>query len=266
MSNTVSPVSTPNPVRPLFRQQALSHFGSKQYGTIILVKSWNHRFLTLFAVVIALTIVSFFVFFSSTRKAQSSGVLLPTHGVIKVMANQNGIVIEKRVKEGQVVKAGEVLYVLRSERRGQAGASSQAQAVTTVDAQKAVSVMLQQRRESFGAELKQSGVQSQQRLAALQQRLADLREEVQRSEVQLDLQKQRLNLAEQNWKRFKELQSTQFISAAQLQDRQAELIDQQQRLADLQRLKATHLREVSTTQAELNDARIVAAREQTQCV
>ena len=259
MSIDATPATPPNPVRPLFRQQALSHLSTKQYGTVILAKSFSHRFFTTLFVLIAISIIAFFALFSTTRKAQTSGVLLPDSGVIKVMANQNGIVTEKRVKEGQLVKAGDVLYVLRSERQGQNLSHGQA----PVDAQKAISGMLQKRRDSFGAELKQSNTQSQQRLSALQQRLADIRTETQRAEAQIVLQHQRVTLSEQNVKRFKDLQATNFISAAQLQDRQAELIDQQQRLADLQRVKASNQRELNSTEAEFNDARIAAVREQT---
>lgn len=252
-------VNTPSSVRPLFRQQVLSHISTKQYGTVILAKSCSHRFFVTLFVLIAISIIAFFALFSTTRKAQTSGVLLPDSGVIKVMANQNGIVTKKRVKEGQLVKAGDVLYVLRSERQGQ----NLSQGAVPVDAQKAISGLLQKRRDSFGAELKQSSTQSQQRLAALQQRLADIRSETQRAEAQIVLQQQRVTLSEQNVKRFKDLQATNFISAAQLQDRQAELIDQQQRLADLQRMKASNQRELNSTEAEFNDARIAAVREQT---
>ncbi len=137
--------------------------------------------------------------FSTTRKAQTSGVLLPSSGVIKVVAIQNGEVIDKRVKEGQKVKAGEVLYVLRSERQSQGGAAvteNQQSNVAPVDAQKTISAFLQKRRDSFGAELKQSGIQGQQKLAALQ------------------------------------------------------------------RVKASNQRESSSTEAEFNDAKIVTSREQ----
>lgn len=259
MSVGSTQASPNNPVRPLFRQQAISQLSTKQYGTVILAKSLSFRFFTFFFVLIAVGIIAFFMFFSTTRKAQTSGVLLPDSGVIKVITNQNGIVVDKRVKEGQVVKAGEILYVLRSERRGQNLSLDQA----PVDAQKAISNILQQRRDSFGTELKQSSTQARQRLTALQQRLADIRSETQRADTQILLQQQRVNLAEQNLKRFKDLQATNFISAAQLQDRQAELIDQQQRLADLQRVRANNQRELNSTEAELNDARITAAREQT---
>jgi membrane fusion protein len=259
MSSEATLTTPQNSVRPLFRQQVLSHLSTKQYGTVILAKSLSFRFFTLMFVAIALAIIAFFTFFSTTRKAYTSGVLLPDSGVIKVMSTQNGIVMEKRVKEGQQVKLGDVLYILRSERHGQSLMNDKA----PIDTQKAIAQMLQKRKDSFGSELEQSSIQAQQRLVALQQRLSDIRVESQRTETQINLQQQRINLSEQNLNRFKNLQSTNFISLAQLQDKQAELIDQQQRLADLQRMKANNQRELNSTEAELNDARIVASREQT---
>lgn len=259
MSIDAKQASPINLVRPLFRQQALTHLSTKQYGNVILAKSLSFRFFTSIFALIALGIIAFFWLFSTTRKTQTSGVLLPDSGIIKVITNQNGIVVDKRVKEGQVVKAGEILYVLRSERRGQNLSLDQA----PVDAQKAISNILQQRRNSFGTELKLSSAQAKQKLTALQKRLADIRSVTQRADTQILLQQQRVNLAEENWKRFSDLQATNFISAAQLQDRQAELIDQQQRLADLQRTRANNQRELNSTEAELNDTRISAEREQT---
>lgn len=253
--------SSPSPdlVRPLFRQQALTHLSAKQYGTVMLAKSVSFRVLTALFVTIALAILVFFALFSTTRKAQTAGVLLPDRGVIRVMAVQNGVVVEKRAKEGQVVKAGEVLYVLRSERHSSGGGD---QTRSPVDAQKAITGLIAQRRDSLGVELKQSGLQAQQRIVAIQQRLLDVQAQSKQADAQIALQEQRVSLSEKNVKRFKDLQATQFISAAQLQERQAELIDQQQRLADLQRVKANHQRELAAAQAELNDARFASAREQ----
>lgn len=257
----LSSSSSPDPVRPLFRQQALSHLSAKQYGTVMLAKSVSFRVLTALFVTIALAILVFFALFSTTRKAQTAGVLLPDRGVIRVMAVQNGVVVEKRAKEGQVVKAGEVLYVLRSERQSSTGGGLNTSR-SPVDAQKAITGLIAQRRDSLGVELKQSSLQAQQRIVAIQQRLTDVQAQSKQADLQIALQEQRVNLSEKNVKRFKDLQATQFISAAQLQDRQAELIDQQQRLADLQRVKASHQRELAAARAELNDARFASAREQ----
>ena len=61
-----------------------------------------------------------------------------------------------RVKEGQTVHAGDVLFVLSGERSSaNAGAPQQV-----------VSTLLKSRRDSYDAELKQSSLQSRQRMAA----------------------------------------------------------------------------------------------------
>lgn len=246
------PAPTPlNPVRPLFRQQAIEHLSTKQYGTVILARSLSHRFLTLLFVLIACAIVAFFAFFSTTRKAQSSGVLLPTAGAIRLHATQTGVVMEKRVSEGQSVKAGDTLFVLSSERSSASNA----------DAQKTISGLLENRRDSFGNELKQSSLQAQQRISALETRALDIAAENQKLDGQIALQQQRVALAEQTVRRYSDLQATNYISAAQLQDKQAELLDQRQRLADLHRVKASGKRELASTRADMRDLQVQAQRD-----
>lgn len=254
MPNPQSPPSAVNQaptVQPLFRRQAVEHVSTRQYGTVVLARPVSHSVLTALFVCIALSIVVFFIYFGTTRKAQCQGVLLPTAGVIRILPSQSGVITEKRVKEGQIVRAGDVLFVLSSERSsGSADATK-----------KTVSTLLQSRRDSFDVELKQSGLQSRQRLAAAQRRAQDLATEIQRIGDQIRLQQDRVALAEQAHKRYNDLLATNFISPAQLQDKQAELLDQRQRLADLQRLKSSGQRDLATTEADARDLQVQAQRD-----
>lgn len=243
--------SEPKPVRPLFRQQAIDHISTKQYGTVLLARPLSHGLLTMMFVFIAAAIIAFFALFSTTRKAQTSGVLVPSAGVIKVLPSQNGVLIAKRIQEGQSVKAGDVLFVLSSEKSS----------ANSGDAQKTISTLLQSRRDSFGTELQQSGIQAKQRLSALLSRISDLESDVQKLDTQISLQKQRVVISEQNVQRYTELNATNYISAAQLQDKQAELLDQRQRLADLHRVKSSTQRDLATAQADSRDLQIQAQRD-----
>jgi membrane fusion protein len=225
--------------------------GSRQYGTVILTRSLSQRFLTLFFVLIAIGIIAFFVFFGTTRKAQSQGVLLPTAGVIRIVPTQIGIVTEVRVKEGQQVRAGDVLFVLSSERSSGSAESTQ----------KAVSALLQSRRDSFASELDQSSLQSRQRIAAVQRRANDLTLEIERLGEQIGMQQTRVALSEQAYKRFEELQKTNYLSAAQLQDKQAEVLDQRQRLADVRRAVSSANRDLAAAEAEVRDMQVQGQRE-----
>jgi len=251
-SSTQASVASPAPpIQPLFRQQAIEHLSSKQYGTVILARPVSHLFLTLLFLAIALAIIAFFIFFSTTRKAQSQGVLVPTSGVIRVMPGQAGVITGVRVKEGQTVKAGEVLFVLSGER-----SSSNAGAP-----QQVVSNLLKSRRDSYDQELKQSGLQARQRIAAAQRRASDLAAEINRMDGQIVLQQRRIALAEQSYKRYSELNATNYISAAQLQDKQAELLDQHQRLAELQRIQSASGRDLASAEADVRDLQVQAQRD-----
>ena len=238
-------------VHHLFRKQALDFHRTKQYGQVLLLHPFSHRLLTIAFVGIALGMLAFFLLFSTTRKAHSQGILLPEVGVISIQSKQQGVIAERRVREGQEVKQGEVMFVLYTERS--TGLSTSTEGV--------VSKLLQGRRDSFSDELKHSAQQSRQRIQVSTQRGEDLKIEAARLADQIVLQQQRVTLAEQASNRFRDLQATNYISAAQLQDKQAELLDQRQRLADLQRQQLVKQREHTTALADLAELQVQAQRD-----
>jgi membrane fusion protein len=244
------PPTTPPVVQTLFRQQAIEHANVRQYGSVLLAQPVSFAWLTGMFALIAAGIILFFCFFSTTRKAQCQGLLLPTSGVIKVVPVQTGTVREKRVKEGQQVKAGDILFVLNSERSAAAG-----------DAQKTISALLEGRRDSYRAELKQLAMQTRQRNDALNKRMADIQSDLQRLDNQIALQKQRVTLSEQSWQRFSDLQASRFISAAQLQDKEGDLLDQRQRLSDFFRTRTASQRDLDAADAELRDLKVQTERD-----
>ncbi|MFC4930787.1 HlyD family secretion protein [Massilia sp. GCM10023247] len=237
--------------RLLFRSQAVEHAKAQQYGDVMLASPVSHRVLTAVFVCIALCIIAFFILFSTTRKAQATGVLLPAAGVIRVTPSQGGIIIRKGVTEGQAVKAGQIMFVLSSERSSG----------TSESAEKKISALLERQLVSLRSELKQSELQGAQRISAAQRRIRDIVDEAERARGQIGLQKRRVALAEAALNRYSELEATKYISAAQLQDKQAELLDQRQRLADLERVHAGSQRELAAAQADLNDLQLQAQRE-----
>jgi len=236
---------------PLFRLQAIEYAATRQYGTVLLSGVRSHRLLTSLFLCLALALIAFFILFSTARKAQCLGVLLPTDGVLRVVPGQAGVVIERRVREGQSVRAGDVLFVLSGERSTSAADL----------AQKTVSSLIADRRDSLDAERRQARLQSQQRIASIQRRAGSLALEIGQIGAQIKLQFNRLSLSEQAYQRYSSLQATNFISAAQLQERQAEVLDQRQRLADLERALAATTRDHATAEAEVRDMMLQMERE-----
>ncbi|WP_140637134.1 HlyD family secretion protein [Methylibium rhizosphaerae] len=229
----------------LFRTEALQQASHRQYGEILLARPMSHTVLVwLFAALVSAVVVFFFTF-SVTRKVHVSGVLIPADGVLRVIAPQGGVVHERRASEGQKVKAGDVLFVLSSERASPGAAHTGL----------AVSELMRRRLASLQVDLNQQRLQASQRVEAARTRVQDLRAEGQRVIEQIALQRRRVALAEQALQRYQDLEREQFVSAATVQDRQSEVLDQQQRLADLERSHGSIVREQAAlrSESELHD-------------
>jgi membrane fusion protein len=236
----------------MFRLQAIEHARTGRCGRVLLARPLSYSYLTLLFVVVAAAIVTFFVLFSYTRKAYVPGVLLPAQGLIRVLPAQPALVAERRVREGQVVKAGDVLFVLKSERS----------TASTGNIEKAVASLLQKRRDSFSDEQEQMRLQANQRMRAAERQAADFKADIGRIDEQIVLQQRRIALAEEALKRYTDLQASKFVPAVQVQEKQVDLLDQQQRRADLRRAKAASERELATAQATLRDLQLQARRDQ----
>lgn len=242
----------PSQVKKLFRQQSIEFVATRQYGAVILESYISHRILVAFFCAVIVIIIIFFVFFTTARTAETSGVLLPSQGLLRVRPGQVGIVKEVRVTEGKKIRAGEVLFVLTNERN----------IGTLLSAESTISSLLKNRGESYREELTQLSQQSAQRILDAQKRAVALRGEGARLESQITLQKSRVELVTQAFHRLKGLHATNYISAAQLEEKEGELLDQRQRLVELERLKATNQRDCTSAEAEYRDLRYQAQRDE----
>ena len=238
--------------KTLFRQQAVKHMTVQQYGTVILTRPISHSLLTFIFLSLTSLILLFFSFFETARKAQIYGLLVPTDGVIRVFPLQPGIIKEIRIKEGQFVREGQILFMVSSERSNVSAHSTEA----------VISELLRQRRDSFHAELQQIQAQVKRRRASLQERQSDLRGEIERLDRQALMQQQRIFLSEQTLARFTQLKATNYISTAQFQEREAELLDQRQRLLEIERVRSTTQRDLTNTQIEDQDIVVQALRDE----
>lgn len=74
--------STPKPGEPapLFREQALTQAGAKQYGTVLLFQTRANRLIEILALLLTLCLVALLSLASYTQKAPLHGVLQPAAG------------------------------------------------------------------------------------------------------------------------------------------------------------------------------------------
>lgn len=225
----------------LFRQAALENQQIKWLGNIVLIRPLSFTVLTIAAGLCALVVLLFLIFGTYTKRATVSGQLTPDSGLLKVYAPQGAAVIERKmVREGQSVQRGDVLFALSGERQSSAGGAIQA----------SISRQVQARQDSLREELRKTRQLQEEERIALNRKLSALESEASKIISQLDGQKSRVKLAEDAVTRAQELVAQHFISKEQLQQRQADLLDQRNRLQALERDAISIERELSAQKTE----------------
>ncbi|HNG61059.1 MAG TPA: HlyD family efflux transporter periplasmic adaptor subunit [Cellvibrionaceae bacterium] len=225
----------------LFRPAALAAKQTSWLGEIVLIRPLSFTFLTAFAAVFAAIVVLFLCWGGYTKRSTVTGQLVPDAGLVKVYTQQPGVVLEKRVLEGQRVQRGEVLYVLSSERQGNQG-----------EVQAGISRQVQSRQHSLQDELGKTRLLQQEEREALAHKIDGLQAEAAKLDGQIDGQRSRVKLAEDTLARYQGLLAQDFIAREQVQQRQEELLDQRARLQGLERERIAAGRELAAQRNELS--------------
>jgi len=224
----------------LFRQAALDARHVNWLGEILLIRPLSFGVLTGFAVASAILIVAFLIWGSYTQRSAVSGQLIPDQGLVKIYTPQFGIVLEKHVTEGQAVKKGDVLYVLSSDRQNAQG-----------DTQGSISRDIQTRQQSLQDEQhKTQAIQADDRVT-LSTKIADIRAQIGALDGQIASQESRVGLAQETLSRYRGLLDKDFISREQYQQKEEDMLDQQNRLQGYRRDRITATQELNAQEGTL---------------
>ncbi len=231
--------------QPLFRHAALNAQKNHWLGTILLVRPVSYLLLTGLAIVFAVIVVLFMACATYTKRSTVMGQLVPETGLLKVYAPQLGLVVERKVQEGQLVKQGDILFVLSSERYSDGQGSVQA----------SISAQHTQQRQSLRDEIVKTRLQQHDEQQALQSRLLGIQEELTRLAAQYKAQQTRVTLSEEAYQRYQGLLEKNYISREQTQQKQEDWIEQSSRLESMAREQVRMQRDVLARQDELSSVR-----------
>jgi membrane fusion protein len=223
----------------LFRPEALETQRQAWLGDIQLIRPLSLALLTAVVLVMLAAVLAFLWWGEYTRKARVAGVLVPEAGVLRIVPPQDALVLERHAAEGARVKRGDTLFVLSLERSSAAG-----------DTQASVQRSLRERERSLADSAAQQALLTQTQLGAIDQRLADMRRERGQRAAEAALQRQRIALASDAYKRLESLRGENFVSPAQVQAKQEELLALQAQAQALEREAAAHERAIDALEAE----------------
>ena len=225
---------------PLFRDEALIATQTRALGDIVVARPISFTVWTLFATVTVMAIVVLLVFGTYTRRTTVTGQLMPDTGVVKVYTPQTGLVVEKHVVEGQTIKEGDVLYIVSSDRESSEGGATQ----------EAINHLLQSRRTSFLQEIEKTHSIQAIESEAAKQKITQLENSLATVNAAIQDQMRRKSLSMEVAARYRDLAAKDLVSADDLAQKEADLIDQQTRLESEQRDRITVSQDLASARAD----------------
>ncbi len=236
---------------PLFRTAAQEAQRTQTLGEIVLIRPVSFAVLASATASMALGVILLFTFGTYTRRTTVDGVLTPDTGLVKVYAQQTGVVLKKNVVEGQHVTRGQVLYTVSTDLQSAAAGQTQA----------ALIEQAQQRKTSLQQELDKTRRLQQDERDTLQSKIASLRTELAGIDDQIAAQRTRASIAADAASRYAGLLAQDYISKDQAQQRQADLLDQRSKLNSLMRDRASTAQSLKEA---LNDLSGLSLKQQNQ--
>jgi membrane fusion protein len=230
---------------PLFRQEAVAAANGQYFGKVLIHQSWGF-YLAAFLAAGLILLISLFAYFGTyTRKATVTGILVPEHGMLRLTTPSTGLIKDVRGREGQVVKKNDVLFTISGERLSEAGG-----------AQGRIGEQLEQRQHLLQRNQALARERFNAQIDALDRRLTNVSSEISRFHDELGLLDRRVALAAAHLARQQELQGLGFISVAQLQLAEAELLILQGQYHSLKRARNTLERERTELHTQRQEAEL----------
>ncbi|MEM7045857.1 MAG: biotin/lipoyl-binding protein, partial [Pseudomonadota bacterium] len=228
--------------QPLFRSEAVAAQQTQWLGTVLLAPSISHKLFALFAAITAAAIIAFLVLGDYTRKERVQGWLVPDQGLIRIFAPQASVIKNVSVNDGQRVEQGDPLLVL----------STELQSETLGATQEEVTRHLRSRRDSLIEERQRKDAVHAQTTLSIKSRLVALDIEKNHRDKELEVQRQRVELATANVERLIDLRERGLIAGQRWQQVEDERLDHLARLESLERERAEADQTWLTLKAEQN--------------
>lgn len=225
---------------PLFRKEVIQARQAKYLGAIRLGRNPSFVLVAWVAVVLVGALISFAVWGEVSRKATVPGLLVPTLGTLEVSVPVAGVLVEVRVREGQRIEAGQVLFVVSTDRATTQGSTAALVAVT-----------VQQRLAALEAERAARELQARQRRDALQDRIRRLEVERESTQQEAEFAKRREMLAQRGVERLLLMAREGFVSEAQANVKQDEMMEIQARAESARRAVVVLRREQQSLRNEI---------------
>jgi membrane fusion protein len=210
--------------RPLFRNEAIQfQQHNRQWGDVASLQPLSTKVVAWFLATSAAVIILFLFVAQYSRKEVAVGYLTPTTGTAKIFAPQRGTIKAVHVEQGSTVREGQPLLTIDTDQITADGIDVNASMLNTLRSQKALIA------ENINGE-EQRTVSERERLTAL---VRGLGAEISQLQGQIELQTERLKVAESDFDAAVQLRPKGFMSAVDFKRRQVQVLEQRQAISAL---------------------------------
>jgi membrane fusion protein len=231
----------------LFRQEVLNARTDTAAGAAITIRPVGASVFTAFAAVMCLAVLGVLIFGEYTKKERVQGMVQPRDGVAMVMAPEVAVVGKLLVKDGQAVKAGDVIAELRNERFTDTGTEGNGSATGLMESN------LQGQQAQLQNQVEGQAQAHQATLDALASRIERGQRDVRSLRDEQALQREQIASARKLLDQMQPLLAERIVSQLQFEQQRQALLDQTARQQSLQR-------QLSAAEADLAQARDERAR------
>lgn len=224
----------------LFRQQAVAYQSRSLDGEVMLSLSMRMRALIILAVVVVAGAAIFAATATYARMETVVGWVVPEGGLIRVTAQQGGIIEKLSVAEGDQVAAGEALAELRLStdlEDGSAGLALQKQLKNQIEAVRAQ------------AEAEREKLQAQE--VSLKAQRDGMLRELDQSRARVESMAERLTLIEADAKRVRKIADRGYASKKNVEESAMAVLSAQQELDALRSSVMATERQIGDVEAQL---------------
>jgi membrane fusion protein len=237
--------SLPSSGRNIFREESLTSLQPRLQGDVILTPRMSMWLWCLIALIALAALTWFATQGTYTRRNTVSGQLVPATGLMRVQTPQTGVIVERNVIEGQIVRKGDVLYVISSDRMGS----------NTREIQLDIRREIETRQLSLKNEIARNQKDQNDEIKNLDRRISALQADSKTIDRQLELQKQRVAVAQDTKNRYQELAEKDYIAKEQLTQKELDLSEQLSRLQALERDVQATKRDLATADRDIGTAK-----------
>ena len=225
----------------LFRQEAITNNTQRLFGDVLLINPMSFWVITISIFLIVVIVVTFLVYGTFARREAVVGFLIPDKGMVRVYAPFNGVVDSKNIIDGKLVKKGDSLLNISTKRGLSDNLSVNQQLIGQLNSRQ---LQLKQRIEDESLVF-----ESESKRLKLAYKNTD--GELQQINKQLLVQQQQLDLAFEQWQKYKDFKQKDLVTESELVSRNNAYLSAKSNLDSSKRLKIAKQGEKDSLQKQI---------------